>query len=479
VEDHVEIRSSIRVSLSAVAALGVLTLAEPCSAGVLDGLRSINLNDYAVGIGVSMTGNAYVDAGDSQTIYPYLTKLVPSALDDGVTFGRDGAYGVRWLSKNGFEIGALAKLQTLGYEAGDSQMFAGLADRAWTVEVGPTVGWRGPVHVDWTAFADLLRNHRGSNHLLRLSVPRAYARGYLIPELGFHRYTRQFVDYYYGVPVEAAVTGRPAFEGEPANGLSLGLAWGVRMTPHWIFTGAVDIERFGSEISGSPLVDDDVESRLTLQVTYDGAPFYAPDAAMSFPVNVDFALARIEGETVDATRDSLGYFETGIRFARRHRLVVGGFDATYSRTTEGNADAVIRIRNLQLLYGFDVLDDRQKTVTVEAGLHVDKLSAQDDALQLPGRTAKPLPMLAVDAKAHLDRRISLTAKLQLLTLDGEGYSGRQMLASFGLFHQTFESVSLGAGYVFNRVALRSGNAELVARIEPLHQGPSLLVSASF
>ena len=464
------------VSLRAAAAASLLALAAPCSAGLLDGLRAIDINDYAVGIGVSTTENIYVDAGDSQTIYPYLTKLVPSALDDGVTFGRDGAYGVRWLSSNGFEIGALGKLQTLGYEADDSPTFAGLVDRAWTVEVGPTFGWRGPVHVDWTAFVDLLRNHGGSNQLVRLSLPRAYPRGYLIPEVGYHRYTRQFVDYYYGVPVDAAVPGRPAFEGEPANGLSLGLAWGVRMTPHWIFTGALDVERFGSEISDSPLVVDDDQTRLTLQVTYDGAPFYTPDAAVSFPVNLDFGLAEIEGDTADSSSDSLGWFEAGVRFAGRHRVAVGGFDATYSRNA---LDAEILIRNLQLLYGYDVIDDRQKTVTVEAGLHVDQLSAEDDALQLPGRTAKPLPMLAVDAAAHFESRFSIRARLQLLLLDGEGYSGRQMFAAFGLYHQTFANVRFGVGYVFNRVALRTGNDELAASIEPLHQGPSLLISASF
>jgi hypothetical protein len=88
-------------------------------------------------------------------------------------------------------------------------------------------------------------------------------------------------------------------------------------------------------------------------------------------------------------------------------------------------------------------------------------------------------MLAVDAAAHFEGRVSIRANLQLLMLDGEGYSGRQMFASFGVFHHTFESASLGVGYVFNRVALRTGNAELAPRIEPLHQGPSLLVSASF
>jgi outer membrane protein len=465
---------SKRVSLRVAAAASLLPAAAPCSAGVLESLRSIDINDWAVGIGISTTDNIYVDAGDSQTIYPYLTKLVPSALDDGVTFGRDGAYGVRWLSNNGFEIGALGKLQTLGYEADDSPLFAGLADRAWTVEVGPTFGWRGPVHVDWTAFVDLLRNHGGSNQLVRLSLPRAYPRGYLIPELGFHRYTRQFVDYYYGVPVDAALPERPAFEGEPANGLSLGLAWGVRMTPHWIFTGVVDVEQLGSEIADSPLVDDDLESRLTLQVTYDGAPFFAPEAAASFPVNLDLGVAEIESDASDS-RDSLGWFEAGMRFAGRHRVVVGGFDATYSR----RSDAEVLIRNLQLLYGYDLLDDRQKTVTVEGGLHVDELSSENAALELPGRTAKPLPMLAVDASAHFESRVSIRARLQLFMLDGHGYSGRQMFASFGVYHHTFANVSFGLGYVFNRVALRTGSDELALRIEPLHQGPSLLVSASF
>jgi hypothetical protein len=88
-------------------------------------------------------------------------------------------------------------------------------------------------------------------------------------------------------------------------------------------------------------------------------------------------------------------------------------------------------------------------------------------------------MLAVDAAANFQSKLSLRAKLQLLLLDGEGYSGRQMFAAFGLYHRTFASVSFGVGYVFNRVALHPGNPELAALVEPLHQGPSLLVSASF
>jgi outer membrane protein len=461
------------------ACAALLGFSGPASAGLLDGLRAIDINDYAIGVGVSTTESIYAGAGDSQTIYPYLTRLRPSAFDDGVVFSRDAAYGVRWVSGDGaWEAGALAKLQTRGYEAADSELFTGLVDRAWTVEVGPTLGWRGPVHVDWTAFVDLLRNHRGSNHAVRLSVPRQFPRGYVIPEVAFHRYSRQFVDYYYGVPASAALPGRPAYEGEPANGFSLGLAWGVRVTPNWLLTGAIDLERFDEAIAGSPLVDDDDESRFTLQVSYDGDLFQAPAAAPVIPVSLDFGFAEIEADGDAAADDSLGYFEGGLRLRRRHRAAVGGFAATYARNDGPAAGRDLEIRNLQALYGYYVLDDRQKTVLVQAGVNFGEISS-DSALQLFDGSLKPMPMLALDGAAHFANRFSLRARLQLLLLDGERYSGRQMFASFGVFHRTFAKASLGIGYVFNRIALTSGDAELAERVEPLHQGPSLLLTASF
>jgi outer membrane protein len=475
----VAISSRRRAQLRGVATVAALLgLAQPASAGLLDGLRAIDINDYAVGLGISTTENIYAGADDSRTVYPYLTRLRPSAFDDGVVFSRDGAFGVRWVSNGGWEVGALARLQTLGYEASDSELFTGLPDHAWTVEVAPTVGWRGPIHVDWTGFVDLLRNHGGATQDVRLSVPRAFARGYLIPEVAYHRYSRQFVDYYYGVPADAAIAGRPAFEGEAANGVSLGIAWGVRVTPLWLLTGAVGIERFDSAIAGSPLVGDEDQTKLALQVTYDGGLFHAPAAAVSVPVSLDFGMAEIKAESADASRDSLAYFEGALRFGRRHRAAIGGFDATYSRAADAVAGNEIRIRNLQLLYGYYVLDDRQKTVTAQAGVNIGKISTEGE-LQLFEHSMTPMPMLALDGAAHFANRLSIRARLQLLLLDGDGYSGRQMFASFGVFHKTFANVSLGVGYVFNRIAITAVDTEVAARLEPLHQGPSLLLTASF
>ena len=77
---------------SVITAAGLLGFAGPLHAqpiqNLVENLRAIDINDYAVGFGVSTTESIYVDQEDSQTVYPFLTKLVPSALDDGVTFGR-------------------------------------------------------------------------------------------------------------------------------------------------------------------------------------------------------------------------------------------------------------------------------------------------------------------------------------------------------------------------------------------------------
>ena len=64
--------------------------------------------------------------------------------------------------------------------------------------------------------------------------------------------------------------------------------------------------------------------------------------------------------------------------------------------------------------------------------------------------------------------------------DGDGYSGRQMFASFGLFHQDVrERQPRRRLRLQSRGALVRAMPELAARIEPLHQGPSLLVTAAF
>ena len=95
------------------------------------------------------------------------------------------------------------------------------------------------------------------------------------------------------------------------------------------------------------------------------------------------------------------------------------------------------------------------------------------SIRLLNRTTRTLSLTDAGATFY-DRCRQILESVQ--TAEEEAAS--QSLTATGKL-RVAAPMSFGVGYVFNRVALRNGNEELVAQIEPLHQGPSVLVSASF
>ena len=257
------------VALAVLAALG----AHYAAAGVLDDLSAIDINDYGIGLGTSYSSGVYVDQESSSYLYPYVTKYTPMEFDESVLMMRAGGYGVRWLGDSGWEVGALARPQTLGYGSNSSPSLDGLDDRGWTLEVGPTLGWRrGSIRVDWTVFADLLGHHDGTNQLLRVSRPFLFLKGYIVPELGLNHYASDYVDYYFGVPPTNVGAASP-YVGASASGPSLAVQWGVRVAPHWLVTGRVAVESLGTGITDSPIVAASERRSVSLHFAYDGTLF--------------------------------------------------------------------------------------------------------------------------------------------------------------------------------------------------------------
>ncbi len=100
-----------RVSLLA----GCLIVTECAAAGsLLDYLRDYDLNDYAIGVAVTGEQNPYSGSKNGAYAYPYLTSFRDSAFTDDWFLIREGDLGVRWLSKSGWELGAVGRIQTLG-----------------------------------------------------------------------------------------------------------------------------------------------------------------------------------------------------------------------------------------------------------------------------------------------------------------------------------------------------------------------------
>ena len=165
--------------------LGYLLISDTASAGrLLDYIRNYDLNDYALGVSLSLGETPYVGAENSVFAYPYLTSFRDSAFTNDWILIREGNLGVRWASESGWELGLMSRAQTLGLGSEDVPEHTGLKDRKWTLEVAPLIGYRGwPVHIDVRTYADILGRHNGLINQLTFSLPYEWSRGYIVPSI--------------------------------------------------------------------------------------------------------------------------------------------------------------------------------------------------------------------------------------------------------------------------------------------------------
>ena len=168
----------------ALMSYGLLISEWAVAGSLLDYLRDYDLNDYALGVAVTSEQNPYSGAETGAYAYPYLTSFRDSAFTDDWFLIREGDLGVRWVSENGWELGAVGRIQTLGLGNSESDDLLGIADRKWTLEIGPTIGWRGwPVHMNFKTYAEASDRYEGLISQLALSLPMEWSRGYLYPVL--------------------------------------------------------------------------------------------------------------------------------------------------------------------------------------------------------------------------------------------------------------------------------------------------------
>ncbi len=118
--------------LAGIVALSFLGVADNAAAGrLIDFLRSYDMNDYALGVAVSMRQNPFLGGENSTFAYPFLTSFTHSSMTDGWFLIRDGGYGVRWVTDNDWELGVIARIRTRGFGNSEAEELVGIADRKW------------------------------------------------------------------------------------------------------------------------------------------------------------------------------------------------------------------------------------------------------------------------------------------------------------------------------------------------------------
>jgi outer membrane protein len=164
--------------------------------------------------------------------------------------------------ENRWAFQGLARIRAEGYDDDDSRYLKGMSDRDPTAELG----LRYLTDLDFAVLTldfshDVLDEHRG--YECRLTLQKTFRSILdidslnLTPLAGVNWRSKQLNDYYYGVRPSEARPGRPACDVGGSVGWLTGLRLDYKLAEKWSLFSMVNVEWLDSEITDSPIVEDD------------------------------------------------------------------------------------------------------------------------------------------------------------------------------------------------------------------------------
>ncbi len=221
---------------------------------------------WSLGLGVISSPRPYVGADNQTRVIPILDLEYKRFYFRGVLAG----YQV--IESERFDLDVIGRAQFAGYEEKDSRFLAGMEERRETAELGLRAAWKlGRFALEATAVTDALGRHDGTEASLELTWSRIFDRGRagLFPSVGVVWQDSSFVDYYAGVRPSEARPGRPAFSGESALNVGVGLRGFVQVTDRVRFLGLLRLERLANGFADSPIVDSDSAYFALVALAYE------------------------------------------------------------------------------------------------------------------------------------------------------------------------------------------------------------------
>ena len=503
---------------------GLLISGSVAAGQMMDYIRDYDLNDFALGIAVTTKQNPFAGTENSTYAYPYLTSFHDSALTDDWFYISDGAVGLRWVNDAGWELGVAGRIQTLGFGNSDSPELLGIADRRWTLEVGPAIGWRRwPVHLNFNLYSEVTDRHDGFVSDLAISWPMAWSRGYFVPSVEFIHQDADYADYYYSVTAAEATPTRPSYSGGSAESLALRARWGYALNEQWLLSGSFGVEKLDSSITDSPIVTRDKIYSGHIGIAYNVDVFKGREYLLSTPGAPRFDLRigsfydSISTKVARDTSDGVPGFETDIedilgaadqkavlqvdatvRLGHYHRLEFGYFElGRNSSTTLSNdlifgdevfaagSEIVTRMdaRIFRAAYSYSLIRDAQKELAVMVGAHVLNFEL-DIASSLTGQEARssagtPLPVIGASASIFLSEKTTVGAKIQIFRTDFDRFEGSLNFASLDIQHRFAESFGVGIGYNYYGMKLSSNESAVNGYLNVRHHGPTVFFTVVF
>ena len=504
----------------ALAIVALLGYANAQAGPLIDFIRDYDLNDYSLGVAVSVSQNPYEGASSSTFAYPYLTSFRHSAFTNDWLLIRGENVGLRFITDSDWEFGVIGRIQTLGL--GDGNL-PGLEERNWAVETGPLIGWRAlPVHAQFRSYWEVPNRHSGGTSELELSLPREFSRGFFVPSVMLMYMSGAYSRYYFGVGESEVAPERAAYDPGATLSYRLGVSLGYQLSSKWLLKTSLGVDILDSAIAASPLIDNDHRWSGSIGLAYNADLFQPKDhgAAMrpgAFVVRASAFSSRFStdirrdassgtaGDDVDF-EDFLGdsgserVLQTEIRYriGFYHRLKASFFktDRDLEATLQqdfafgdelflAGTEVATRLesRRLSLLYGYSLMRDAQKELGVQAGIMYSRVELDVVAVetgQAENATVNAqLPTMGLFGSVALGESWELGAEIGVFALDLDRYSGYSGQASLTLDRMLGESLALGIGFDYFVTRLESQDEELRGLLRSRNYGPKLYLSWIF
>lgn len=216
-----------------------------------------------LGLGVGYRNGIYKGADDQVFPVPLIV------LERGDFYLKGTLAGYRFFKQDNLSLDVIAQWRFDGYDEDDSLFLAGMGDREMNIEGGLGLtyfdGW-GLWRLSFVS--DLRGEYDGQQTAFSYSKQFTRNRWSFLPTAGFLWDSSNLTNYYYGVEPKYARPWRPAYSVGEAWNPFVSLLTNYQLNEKWSAMALVRYEFFDSEISDSPIVDDDYKLTFLAGLMY-------------------------------------------------------------------------------------------------------------------------------------------------------------------------------------------------------------------
>ncbi len=219
--------------------------------------------EWGLGVGVAAQKPPQEGTDTQVVVLPF-----PSFEGDRLSLGF-GTVTYALTTSERFRFALEGQLRFDGYDPDESAALSGLRERDVTLDAGVSISSSDDWGIASVKFmTDALGVHKGYEVSASYAYPLEFDRWTVVPAITANWSSADLVEYYYGVRLDEAVEGRPAYKGGSVFNTAVSLNASYTLSERWQIIGGAEYTRLGDAITDSPIIAEDHELIMYSAIAY-------------------------------------------------------------------------------------------------------------------------------------------------------------------------------------------------------------------